>query len=329
MGLIASRNAVLALPKRYDARLELGGLPAVSALLLSWPISVALIVSVRFFSLGDISLSWGPPWIALPLFWPALVLLPFAAHIPTNLVPPVFALAGLAAGSKQWLPLIDGEADRPRQVMIDIVNGVAIDVAPPIIYGCVIAWLACRHSRSGPADMRGLRPYRAALLALLLLVALWFVIAFLILAFWLPPDLSVPDAGGLAVFLGTVVGGLIYSFPWAAIIAGIITISMTHGVPRPYLAIVFLTFTLALCPLNPPVPSASLLTVALNDVLGKLTLSGHPSFVTDPWRPFVCSAVGVAVYGFLLCLIQRRDAAILPALAIPTSGSIHEAVRSR
>lgn len=49
MELIGSRNAVLALPKRYDAHLELGGLPAVSALLLSWPISVALIVSVRFF----------------------------------------------------------------------------------------------------------------------------------------------------------------------------------------------------------------------------------------------------------------------------------------
>lgn len=267
----------------------------------------------------------GPPWIALPLFWPAFVLLPFAAHIPTNLVPPVFALAGLAAGCKQWLPLIDGEADRPRQVMIGIVNGVAIDVAPPIIYGCVIAWLACRHSRSGPADMRGLRPYRAALLALLLLATLWFVIPFLLLAFWLPPDLSVPDAGGLAVFLGTVVGGLIYFFLWA----GIITISMTHGVPRPYLAIVFLTSTLALCPLNPLVPSASLLTVALNDALGKLTLSGHTSIVTDPWRPFACSAVGVAVYGFFLCLVQRRGSVSRPALAAPTSGSIHEAVRSR
>lgn len=214
MGLTAFRKAVLALPGRYDDRLELGGLPAVSALMLAWPISVAVIGGIRFAVFGEISFRWCLPWIAFPLFWPALLLLPVAAHIPTKLLPWLFALGGLIAGHKIWMSLFKTVPNISSSDIIYYVNTCAEDVIPTLLYGFVIYWLLSRRRRSGPAGMRGFSPYRAALLALGLLAILWFVIPFLLM---LPLFFSMPwganESGALIIIL-MFVYVLIDSFPW-------------------------------------------------------------------------------------------------------------------
>lgn len=321
MGLVASEWTALASPRRFDARLELGGLPALSALVLAWPITVALIVAARLVSFGEITFLWALPWVVLPLFWPALVLLPVAAHIPTRAIPPALTAAGLVANSKMWLPLAGAEATVPRRALIAALNNGAVCLLPPLLYGLILAWLASRRDRSGPADMRGFRPYRAAALALFVLASVWFGLPFLMMAIWLTPSPR-GDVGGLGVLLGIVAGGLILYFPWMAVIAGIVTISIVHGIPRPYTALAFPVVALASCLAISTLTSSNVLTSALSAQMNmRFSLSLAPA-VLEFWRSFAVSAAGVTIYGVSLWLTRRRVVARPPVPDLSMVGSV-------